>query len=76
MKRFAQTVGVILAALTVLAFIPIFMLLLAACLCVALVLFLICFITGVPIQVKKNGEVIGEIVYFEFRPTKKPKDPI
>ena len=73
MKRVAQSIGVMLSVGIALLFIPTIILLLAACLGLALILFLVCFCTGVPIQVKKDGQVIGEIIYFEFHP-KEAKD--
>ena len=64
MKWLGTIAGLIASVCIVMLILPLFLFMIAVVLC----LVTIGFVTGVPIHVRKDGEVIGEIVYFKYYP--------
>ena len=70
MKTLGQIAGVLLAIGVVLLIIPLFLFMIGVVLCFVV----IAFATGIPVHVRKDGEVIGKIVYFKYYPKGKDNE--
>ena len=67
MKTLGQIAGVLLAIGLVVLIIPLFLIMIGVVLCFVV----IAFATGIPVHIRKDGEVIGKIVYFKYYPKRK-----
>ena len=66
MKTLGQIAGVLIAIGVVLLIVPLFLFMIGVVVCFVVV----AFATGIPVHVRKDGKVIGKIVYFKYYPRK------
>lgn len=71
MDNIAQIVGLILVVFVVVVLIPGILIFFFGAMFLMIILFAVLTAVGVPIEIKKDGEVIGHVVRFKFTPVNK-----